>query len=288
MDRRLILILVIGMGSFMFYKTWLFPLRDPDLGQKNQPASIPIKASYDVEKNIQLTFKLTNTTDLPIQGTFWSYLPLADTSNQQRHTITTTEQYHLSSEKNGQQKIHISLNNFAPFAQKIIKLNLQSFLAKTPNHLTELVHRPEHHKFKQLQSIAQRLKKYDLETTLNNTYTWLTENIHYNKAIKHHPISYSLKHKQANNQSISELAYGLLQANAIPSKLMGGFYYPRNIRLTSNDYQYWLEVWMDQRWVIMDVSKQNFINSSEHYIAFQQDPSELLFGASSGLHVEIM
>jgi hypothetical protein len=91
------------------------------------------KKAYSIPRQVQYNFTLRNKTNRLIKkAEFWTYAPVKQTSTQLCDNIESSHPYQMIYDELGNQVLHFTVNDFPPYATKIIQIKARVLLSDKP------------------------------------------------------------------------------------------------------------------------------------------------------------
>jgi transglutaminase-like putative cysteine protease len=231
-----------------------------------------------ISRNIQYSFTVQNTTNHLLSKTeFWTYAPIQSNSIQNRVALESSLPYQLISDKQGNQIIHINLNNVAPYASSSITIKAKFTMQKKPKLAQVKNLKPYLSPEKYIESdnpeikkLAQTLKEKTVKATAGKTFNWVYANIKYDGYSSYdRGALYALREKKGDCSEFTYLFVALCRANGIPARAIGGYICPESAILSPEKYHNWAEIYIDDSWQIADPQNNLFLKEQADYIAMR-------------------
>ncbi|MFH0726516.1 MAG: hypothetical protein V2B19_09245, partial [Pseudomonadota bacterium] len=142
---------------------------------------------YTIPRQIRYAFTLQNTSNsLLKKAQFWTYAPVKKTPTQHCVNIETSHSHELIMDNLGNQILLFVLENFPPYACRVITVKADLMLAQEPNPVriedlkpflgSERYIESDHVK---LVTLAQTLKTPDSAETAENIFQWVANHVTY-------------------------------------------------------------------------------------------------------------
>ena len=243
-----------------------------------QEKSLPPEAFYSMQRHIQYSFTIQNTTNRAVRDAhLWTYAPVKQTSTQLCKTIESSHPYDLIPDKLGNQVLHFTFAEVAPFATKIVSIKADLLLSDKPNQNNEddlkIYLQPEKYIESGNQDIlkaAMTLKASESVNTAENIFQWTADNVNYSGyASRERGALYALNYKKGDCTEFMYLFAALCRANKIPARCIGGYVCRENTIINPGGYHNWAEFYDNETWKIADPQKKNFLNNQSDYIAWR-------------------
>ncbi len=234
--------------------------------------------SYTVPKTVRYNFTVKNKTNQLIEkAQFWTYAPVAKNSTQKVTNIKATLPYELMVDETGNQILSFVIENLPPYGNKVLTITVELLFAEASNSqkeplldsflVSEQFVEVAHPK---IISLAQKILGSDPVLTSKSAYQWVADNIQYAGYISDdRGALYALNKKKGDCTEYMYLFVALMRANGIPARGVGGYIYPHNAILKSEDYHNWAEVYVDGAWRLVDPQNRVFMEQSTSYVAMR-------------------
>ena len=121
--------------------------------------------------------------------------------------------------------------------------------------------------FLQNEVVIESLKKYQALKLISD---WIQRNIAvggYYKEIR--KLEWTLKNKKGDCTEQAMLMVAMAREAGMPARVMGGYIMEKSGRVFAKDYHNWAEVYVDDRWIIVDPYYRVFDDGYDKYIAMQ-------------------
>ena len=236
------------------------------------------QSDYDIERTFSYSFTLQNKTNKVLNNVdFWVYAPVEETSNQKVKSVTASHSYKLTKDKLGNQVLHFKIEQFPPYASKIIKLESKLLLSNKPVS-KKILHKDiflQSEKYvevenSQIKMIANQFTIADKLKNAKNTMNWVHQNIKYAGYIEDdRGALYALKTRKGDCTEYMYLYTALMRNQGLPTRNMGGYIYKESRVLKAEDFHNWSEVYLDGKWQVVDPQNGKFLENQNNYIAFR-------------------
>lgn len=236
------------------------------------------KKAYSIPREVQYHFTLKNKTNRLIKkAEFWTYAPVKQTSTQLCDHIKSSHPYKLITDDLGNQVLHFTVNDFPPYANKIIQIKARVLLSDKPVPTTVNDLKPYLKTEKYIESddpgLSNAAKKLDASSNLKtaeNIFQWVAGNVQYAGYIKkNRGALYALSHKKGDCTEFMYLFTALCRAVKIPARCMGGYIAKENSILKPGYYHNWAQFYEDGAWRISDPQNKVFMQENSNYIAMR-------------------
>jgi hypothetical protein len=238
---------------------------------------VSLQATPEPQPGQQLRWQLTFTNPGPHTLTdqqFWCYLPT------HQHTLDALQvsvPHQLHSDELGHRILQLSFDNVAPWAQKIvtIRTNIQPHpnpqdhqLIPTQRWLQAQRHIEVEHP--QIQAAAAALHRTAPEATAQAIYHWVRKHLRYAGYIAQDMGAlYALEHQRGDCTEYAYLVGALARANHIPARVLGGVVAQGDTLIEPQQQHNWAELYLADRWRVVDAQKECWLEPSAPYIAFR-------------------
>lgn len=240
--------------------------------------SIKAEKPYPIKRHLQYSYSLRNETNRVLEkAEFWTYGPVQMTATQKCERLDADHPFELIVDDLGNQVLHFTLQNLAPFATKLIRIQADVELSASP-HPAPRADLPIFLKAEprieadspEIIGLAKQLKGRNTLSTAESTFRWVAENLRYSGySANDRGALYALRKKQGDCTEYMSLFVALCRANGIPARGIGGYVCPANMILKPNDYHNWAEFYENGTWQLADPQKKAFRNQGETYIAMR-------------------
>jgi transglutaminase-like putative cysteine protease len=239
---------------------------------------------YTIPRHLQYSFTLQNRTNRVLKkAEFWTYAPAKQTATQLLVHLESSFPYLLITDDLGNQVLHFTFHNLAPYATRIITIKAELLLSNTPNTLPEkdLGAYLQAEKYcesddPEISRLAEGLKGPKPIRTAENIFRWVSGNVQYSGYLKNpRGALYALRAGRGDCTEFMYLSAALSRANNIPTRGVGGYVIKENGVLSAAAYHNWVEFYDGGVWRFADPQKKIFMKDPSHYIAMN------LFGKTS-------
>ncbi|MGH1542731.1 MAG: transglutaminase-like domain-containing protein [Arenicella sp.] len=276
------------------------------IGNKYYFSSSVPESSYQEQRIIRFSYEISNQTRFAIEDAQFSvYLPVLQLANQRAKSIKASRVYSELSDELGNRVGQFDVGIVPPFGKKQLSLTAVIETTAMPNRIKlknkDLYIRPE--PFIEVDepviiALANDLKGENEQQSLKNIYDWTSTNIQYAGYVPEDKGAlYALKNRKGDCTEYAYSVVALARALGIPARVIGGYVYEKNTVVSAPDYHNWAEVYLDERWQIIDAQNNVFMEKSQHYIAMRvlSDSKISLLGnshrflvAKEGLKVQLL
>lgn len=234
------------------------------------------QAHYAIPRHIEYSFTLRNKTNRVVkEADFWTYAPVKQTATQQCVHLETSHPYKLISDDLGNQILHFTFHNFAPYATKIITLKTDLLLSDTPNRVSakDIPAYLQTEKYcesddPEISRLAKKLRAAKSLNTAENVFRWVAGNVQYAGYLRHaRGALNALRNKKGDCTEFMYLFAALCRANDVPARGVGGYVCSENAVLKPNDYHNWAEFYDNGVWRIADPQRKLFMQNQSQYVA---------------------
>jgi transglutaminase-like putative cysteine protease len=236
------------------------------------------KNENPLSRNIQYNFKIQNTTNrLLSRADFWTYVPVKNNSLQESISLESSHPYQLITDQQGNQIIHFTFLNIAPFSSSMVTVKTKLLMHKNPRTLSINNMQPYLEPGKYIESddpeikkIAQHLKGKTARETAEKIFNWINANIIYDAYSSYdHGALHALKQRKGDCTEFAYLFVALCRSNGIPARAIGGYICPDSMILSANKFHNWAEVHLGNTWQIVDPQKKKFLRDQVNYVAVE-------------------
>ena len=226
---------------------------------------------------VQYSFTIRNTTSIFIKDAdFYTYGPVKQTSIQRCNNIHSSHPHAVIEDKLGNQILHFSLSDIAPFASKIIRIRAELFFNPVPEpehdqmETSFFSQKPIYSDNSQIINIAQKLASKTPLLTAKKIYSWVANNIQYTGYSSVEQGAAQILHsKKGDCTEFMSLFSALARYCKIPARELAGYVQPQNGPLNPADFHNWSEFLSNDTWIIADPQKRVFNRNQSDYIAMR-------------------
>ncbi len=238
----------------------------------------PKAAGYTIAKNIQYSYTLQNKTNRVIEkAEFWAHAPVKQTASQRCQDLTANYPFQLNTDNYGNQVLHFTFENLAPFASRIITVKANLMVSRSANPIAAEPEASDLLPEKYIESdhpairrAAAKLQEPDAIKTIKAVFRWVASRVRYSGyAAQDRGALYALQHKNGDCTEYMDLFVALCRANGLPSRRIGGYLCPQNAVLKARDYHNWGEFYGDGTWQIADPQNNVLMQNQDDYIAMR-------------------
>ena len=236
------------------------------------------KKAYSIPRQVQYSFTLRNKTNRLIKkAEFWAYAPVKQTSTQLCDNIISSHPYQMITDDLGNQVLHFTVNDFPPYATKIIQIKARVLLSDKPVPATVRDIKPYLKAEKYIESddpglsnAAEKLNSSSRLKTAENIFHWVAGNVQYAGYIKkNRGALYALSHKKGDCTEFMYLFTALCRAVKIPARCIGGYIAKESSILKPGYYHNWAQFYENGAWRISDPQNKVFMKEYSNYIAMR-------------------
>jgi transglutaminase-like putative cysteine protease len=249
------------------------------LRQFNQPPEVrPAAAGYTIAKTIQYSYTVQDKTGRVLEmAEFWVHAPVKQTAGQRCRDLTANYPFQLSSDKDGNQVLHFTFENLAPYAFRIITIKAGLQVSRSANPIDAepgaLDLQPEKYiesDHPDIRRTADNLRQADPMKTINAMFRWVAGHVRYSGyAAEDRGALYALKHKKGDCTEYTDLFVALCRANGIPARRIGGYICPESAVLKAPGFHNWGEFYVNGAWQIADPQNNLLMRNPGDYIAMR-------------------
>ncbi len=233
---------------------------------------------YPITKTIQYSFFLQNTTPRLIKNAqLWAYAPVKQTSTQLCSKIKASHPYALITDAYGNQVLHFTFDNLAPYASKIVTIKATLLLSDQVNRLPEEdmkiylgAEKYIQTQDNQIRHLSKQLRSKTAAGTAENIFNWVSANLEYAGYLKQaHGASYALLNKKGDCTEFMYLFAALSRAGKVPARCIGGYICRESTILKPAGYHNWAEFYEKGVWRLADPQNRIFNKEYANYIAMR-------------------
>lgn len=265
--------ILVAVAVIIAAAGWIAALLLDDSGSPKLKA-----AGYAIAKNIQYSYTLQNKTNRVIEkAEFWAHAPVKLTANQRCQDLTANYPFQLNTDQYGNQVLHFTFENLAPYTSRIITVKANLMLSRAANPVAAEPEASDLLPEKYIESdhpairrAAAKLQESDAIKTIKAVFRWVASRVRYSGyAAQDRGALYALQHKKGDCTEYMDLFVALCRANGIPSRRIGGYLCPQNAVLKARDYHNWGEFYGNGIWQIADPQKNVLMQNQDDYIAMR-------------------
>lgn len=234
----------------------------------------------------RLQFSNPSARDLPTQY-FWCYLPF-QASGQRLETVKVSMPHEVLSDDDGHRILKLTLNGVHGYFQSTVSVDVVARHERF-DHLPPLRDRSswlQPQRFIEsdhplIQAQARVLQTDTDASTARAIYDWVIAHTQYAGYVADDlGALYALEHQQGDCTEYADLVVALARACQIPARMVGGYVAETDIAPKPRDYHNWAELWLDNRWQVVDAQKANFCPAPGSYVGFRiyRDGQQAIIG----------
>ena len=234
-------------------------------------------AVYAEKKLIQYSFTLRNTSNQVREDVeFWVYAPVSQNSFQKSDQIDANVPFTKLIDGQGNQVLKFFINHLAPFSNQQIRIRVPLVVATNAQSVAvqDLTQYLKAERYIELehdliqQHAAQLHTKQPNQEQAHKIFDWIIQNI---QATNYQRLAHGavevLKKRQGDCTEFAYLFAALARKNAIPARVLGGYRYPTDAILKSEDYHNWVEIYLEGAWRVVDPHGKRFLTAENEYVA---------------------
>jgi len=227
--------------------------------------------------HISYTLAVTNKSPALIENVDFAVLgPNSHTRSQRCERIDADREFSTSTDDLNNQILHFSFADLHPFAVKMVNIRADvtmqaSSSALLANRGNYLASQPQLHldNARLRKQAGKLLGKDDLQT-VTNSYSWITGTISktgYSE--KDRGALYALHKKSGDCTEFMHLFVALCRINGIPARGVSGYIVSRNKHLSPDEFHDWAEVYIGEKWYLVDPFNKVFMEKEEFYVVMR-------------------
>src|SRR6056297_2386057 len=227
--------------------------------------------------HIRYSFTLKNLSARLIKNVdFRVYGPVQKTATQVCETVDASHPYELIHDACGNQILHFSFAQIAPYGVEIISLQSRLRVWKKPKPIIcgsrpEMFLMPEpfvESDHPVLKDQAQALKQSDTLSAAESIFKWVSGRIRFSGySAPERGAWYAFSQGKGDCTEYMDLFAALCRAAGIPCRRIGGYICPKDQVVSGAGYHNWAEFYADGRWHIADPMNRVFAENPAGYIA---------------------
>lgn len=233
---------------------------------------------YSHARVLRYSFTVTNPSSMPIEyGDFWTYIPLKQTASQKRIAIRASHPYQLKEEANGNERMYFLLGTMAPYATKVINVDVEMRTATVPNSVPTpyIAEYLQAQRFiesdnEKIRNLGEELDAWRSSSAVNNIYEWISSNLVYAGYVADDMgARYALATKSGDCSEYAYLVTALSRTTGRYSRVMAGFVAQGSTLLQPAEYHNWSEVYFGGTWHLVDAQRGSYDKNYSDYIGFR-------------------
>ncbi len=121
-----------------------------------------------------------------------------------------------------------------------------------------------------LRELAAALRQSDDGATAQAIFGWIVDNIQYSGYSPNDKGAlHALTMRRGDCTEFAHLATALARAAGLPARTAGGYVMDHDAIVQPGDYHDWAELWVGQRWLILDAQRRVFDPGAGSYLPFR-------------------
>lgn len=276
-------LLVVGLVLWMNQKSELAPqFSNTEVSGESVPliesrAEVR-EAAYTIPRTIRYRFLATNRTGEMLEKVkLTMFSPLAATSTQKNIKLDANERFEIVEDALGNRIMEFVIDRVPPYATKVFNIEAQLMMAEKPQPLVNgsndiyLQNGPLYDlDNEEIIKLAGNLRLQNDADSARAIYDWVKNNLDYSGYIaSDRGASYAMRTRQGDCTEYAYLLAALARINNIPARIMAGFVYANNAILRPYDYHNWVELYVDDRWQIVDPLNDVFFEQKASHVALR-------------------
>ena len=230
-----------------------------------------------VERTVRYGFTVENrTANLIEDASFWTYAPLAQTSNQRRTGLSVSHPHSITNDALGNSVVCVSPLRLKPYASVDIVIETRLDMCAAPAPLairTDDWLRPEglvDFRAAIFSKDGPRVRGEGVDARAQYVYQWVADGIFEVQYIpRDRGATYALQTRRGDCTEFASLFTALCRRDGIPSRVMAGFVTARNRNLHPVRYHNWSEFHDGRHWRISDPLRRVFDERGEQFVAMR-------------------
>lgn len=223
-------------------------------------------------------FTLENPGGSPlVNQMLWFYAPIRKTSAQRLAKLTVSVPVTERSDAYGNTFIQVAVPALAPYSTQLVNVEAELEMQDVPA-VVALERRAEFTSAEAfiesddpaLVALARQLATDHSLKTARAVYDWVKSEVRYAGFIADDlGARRAFKERRGDCTEYAYLVCALARANGIPARAVGGYMVRQNTLLQAGDYHNWAELYIDNKWQVVDAQKQQFMPAQNNYVAFE-------------------
>lgn len=228
--------------------------------------------------HVRYGFTLENSSGSPlVNQTLWFYAPIRKTGAQRLTKLAISMPTQELSDTYGNTIIQVVVPAMAPYSTQLVNVEAELELLDVPAAVA-LERRSEYlgaEPFIEsddpaLTALAGQLKTDSPVKTAQAIYDWVKSEVRYAGYIADDRGALrAYKERRGDCTEYAYLVCALARANGIPARAVGGYVVRQNTILQAEAYHNWAELYIDNKWQLVDAQKQQFMPAKNTYVAFE-------------------
>jgi hypothetical protein len=239
------------------------------------PTGVQAHADTTHSKQLRWLVTFTNPSAQTLTDQqFWCYLP------SHQHTLDALQvswPHQLHSDALGHRILQLGFDSVAPWAQKIISIraNLQPNQNQQDHTMIQKERWLQAQRYIEVehplvQEAAAKLRRDGPKNTALAIYHFVTQHLRYAGYLADDlGALYALENRRGDCTEYADLVVALARANHIPARMLGGFVAEGDLLIEPQKYHNWAELYLQDRWCVVDAQKQCWLEPSAPYVAFR-------------------
>jgi hypothetical protein len=240
-------------------------------------------SAIQVNRKLRFTIQMSNTKAFALERQIlWMYLPAQLAVSHELLSVSVSSPYAIEQDRLGHAILRIQWSAVPAFAQRVISVTCELRLRAEAN-----IQKPEtlrnwlqHERYievndSQIQALAKQLRSDSHLQTAQNIYEWVANNLTYAGYIADDlGAQYALAERRGDCTEYAYLTVALARASGIPARMIGGFVVERDGTPNADEYHNWAQLWIDDKWLVLDPQKMNWLDPKLQYISFRYFQNE--------------
>ncbi|UCF90965.1 MAG: transglutaminase domain-containing protein, partial [Desulfobacterales bacterium] len=198
-------------------------------------------------------------------------------ANQRCLDLQSNYPYQLLTDDLGNQVLHFTFENLAPYASRIISIKASLLVSRFANPIAAVPMPADMKAQKYIESehpdikrLARKLNGSDPSEVIDQILHWVKANVRYSGySSKDRGALYALKNRKGDCTEYMDLFVALCRANGVPARPVGGYICPENTVLNTKSYHNWAEFYEGGIWHIADPQNHVLRQNQSDYIAMR-------------------
>ncbi len=246
--------------------------------QPAEPAINLTTAGYDIPRTLRYRFLVTNKTGEMLEKTqLTMFSPISLTATQKLVAIKTNESFDVVEDRAGNRVMKLVIDQMPPYATRVINFEAQLMMAKSPQPISSATidaYLGDGPLFDltndEIIKTANSLQASSQWESARSIYEWVKNYLNYGGYIaSDRGAAYAMRTQRGDCTEYAYLLAALARLNNIPARIMAGFVYENNAILRPYDYHNWVELYVDDRWQIVDPLNNAFFTDKASHVALR-------------------
>ncbi|MDR7152733.1 hypothetical protein J2W49_004711 [Hydrogenophaga palleronii] len=246
-------------------------------GCGNCATRVPNDQPAPIERLLRMRILFHNPSrNVLMDQRFWCYLPM-HLAGQTLSSLVVSRPHHAATDPFGHQVLSVAFDRFPAYASIPVEISMRvrldgtvcaSQMSGSPSWLEAETHIESH--AQEIQTLARQLRRPSERETVKAIYEWVQAALTYEGYVPQGKGALNaLRTRAGDCTEYAALVVALARANAIPSRMVGGYVVDKDLLLRVDEYHDWAQVLLNGCWQTIDAQKRRWLPSDQHYLPFQ-------------------